>query len=226
MREKLTDDQVAAFRRNRPAVRASLACEGIYLTEDEETLFEEMDRDRRRNDVGGKASHGADRVGRLTAVRTAAVDHDSRRLPRDGRDVNGCLDRNDVKVPRPARDKNLICDAAGGHARPFDGHLTAMVWNPTPSRPPTSALPFVLALVSCPAQRRHLLGHHVLESPQAGRQTQLFKAVLKGLGNQFARFVVVRRWRRGKGFLRVHILMPRGLPARWLTRPARVRRSR
>ena len=46
MGTKLTDEQVAAFRRNRPAVRASLACEGIYLTADEEALFEEMDRDR------------------------------------------------------------------------------------------------------------------------------------------------------------------------------------
>ena len=46
MGEKLTDEELAEIRRNRLAVRASLACEGIYLTAEDEALFEEMDRDR------------------------------------------------------------------------------------------------------------------------------------------------------------------------------------
>jgi hypothetical protein len=48
MREKgrLTKAELAEIRRRRPGVRASLACEGLYLTAEEEALFEEMDRDR------------------------------------------------------------------------------------------------------------------------------------------------------------------------------------
>ena len=43
---KLTDDQLAEIQRNRPGVRASLACEGIVLSAEVEALFDEMDRDR------------------------------------------------------------------------------------------------------------------------------------------------------------------------------------
>jgi hypothetical protein len=41
-----TDAELAEIRRRRPGVRASLACEGLYLTAEEEALFEEMDRER------------------------------------------------------------------------------------------------------------------------------------------------------------------------------------
>jgi hypothetical protein len=42
----LTDAEVAEIRRRRPGVRASLACEDMYLTAEEEALFEQMDRER------------------------------------------------------------------------------------------------------------------------------------------------------------------------------------
>jgi hypothetical protein len=42
---RLTDVEVAAIRRRRPAVRASLACEGMHLTAEEEALFEQFDRE-------------------------------------------------------------------------------------------------------------------------------------------------------------------------------------
>ncbi len=43
---RLTDTQLAEIRRRRPGVRASLACEGMHLTPEEEALFEQMDRER------------------------------------------------------------------------------------------------------------------------------------------------------------------------------------
>jgi hypothetical protein len=45
-RSKLSDAELAEIRRRRPGVRASLACEGIYLTAEEEALFEEFDNER------------------------------------------------------------------------------------------------------------------------------------------------------------------------------------
>ncbi len=45
-RRRLTDAEIAEIRRRRPGVRASLACEGMYLTAEEEALFEQMDRER------------------------------------------------------------------------------------------------------------------------------------------------------------------------------------
>jgi hypothetical protein len=45
-RRRLTDSELAEIRRRRPGVRASLACEGLYLTAEEEALFEQMDRER------------------------------------------------------------------------------------------------------------------------------------------------------------------------------------
>jgi hypothetical protein len=39
----LTD---AEIRRRRPGVRASLACEGIYLTPEDDALFDQMDEQR------------------------------------------------------------------------------------------------------------------------------------------------------------------------------------
>ena len=43
---RLTDAELAEIRRRRPGVRASLACEGLYLTPEEEALFEQMDKER------------------------------------------------------------------------------------------------------------------------------------------------------------------------------------
>jgi hypothetical protein len=45
-RRRLTDSELAEIRRRRPGVRASLACEGLYLTAEEEALFEQLDRER------------------------------------------------------------------------------------------------------------------------------------------------------------------------------------
>ena len=45
-RRKLTDEELAEIRRRRPGVRASLAVEGMYLTAEEEALFEQMDAER------------------------------------------------------------------------------------------------------------------------------------------------------------------------------------
>jgi hypothetical protein len=44
-RGRLTKSELAEIRRRRPGVRASLACEGLYLTAEEEALFEDMDRE-------------------------------------------------------------------------------------------------------------------------------------------------------------------------------------
>ena len=43
---RLTAEELAAIKRERPGVRASLACEGIELTPDEEALFVQFDRER------------------------------------------------------------------------------------------------------------------------------------------------------------------------------------
>ena len=40
---RLTDAEIAEIRSRRPGVRASLACEGMYLAAEEEALFEQMD---------------------------------------------------------------------------------------------------------------------------------------------------------------------------------------
>ncbi len=45
-RRRLTDAELAEIRRRRPGVRASLACEGMHLTVEEETLFDHMDKER------------------------------------------------------------------------------------------------------------------------------------------------------------------------------------
>jgi hypothetical protein len=46
MSHRLTDTELDEIRRRRPGVSASLACEGMYLTAEEEALFEQMDRER------------------------------------------------------------------------------------------------------------------------------------------------------------------------------------
>jgi hypothetical protein len=45
-RHRLTDAELAEIRRRRLGVRASLACEGIYLTAEEEALFDKMEQER------------------------------------------------------------------------------------------------------------------------------------------------------------------------------------
>jgi hypothetical protein len=45
-KRRLTDAELAEIRRRRPGVRASLACESMHLTADEEALFEQMDHER------------------------------------------------------------------------------------------------------------------------------------------------------------------------------------
>ncbi len=55
---RLTDEELAEIRHRRPGVRASLACEGMYLTAEEEALFEQMDKERLTPD---------ERAARLTA---------------------------------------------------------------------------------------------------------------------------------------------------------------
>jgi hypothetical protein len=47
---RLTDAELAEIRRRRPGVRASLACEELYLTAEEEALFERMDKERLTSD--------------------------------------------------------------------------------------------------------------------------------------------------------------------------------
>lgn len=44
-RHRLTDAELAEIRRRRPGVRASLACEGMVLTTEEEALFDQMDKE-------------------------------------------------------------------------------------------------------------------------------------------------------------------------------------
>ena len=41
---RLSAERIAEVRRRRPAVRSSLACEGLRLTAEEEALFEQFDR--------------------------------------------------------------------------------------------------------------------------------------------------------------------------------------
>jgi hypothetical protein len=45
-KRRLTDAELAEIRRRRPGVRASLACEGLYLTAEEEALFDRMEQER------------------------------------------------------------------------------------------------------------------------------------------------------------------------------------
>jgi hypothetical protein len=51
---RLTDAELAKIRRRRPGVRASLACEGMYLTPEEEAMFDQMDRERLSPDERAK----------------------------------------------------------------------------------------------------------------------------------------------------------------------------
>jgi hypothetical protein len=62
-RHRLTDTELAEIRRRRPGVRASLACEGMVLTAEEEALFEQMDRERLTPD------ERAQRIGQFSRAR-------------------------------------------------------------------------------------------------------------------------------------------------------------
>jgi hypothetical protein len=61
-RRRLTDSELAEIRRRRPGMRASLACEGMYLTAEEEALFNQMERERLTPD---------ERAARITQVSRA-----------------------------------------------------------------------------------------------------------------------------------------------------------
>ena len=43
---RLTDAEVAEIRRRRPAMRASLACEGLYPPDEVEALFDQLEAER------------------------------------------------------------------------------------------------------------------------------------------------------------------------------------
>jgi hypothetical protein len=43
---RLTEAEVAEIRRRRPAMRASLACEGLYLPDEVEALFDQLEAER------------------------------------------------------------------------------------------------------------------------------------------------------------------------------------
>jgi hypothetical protein len=47
---RLGDAELAAAKRNRAAGEASLACEGMYLTAEEEALFDRFERERLPHD--------------------------------------------------------------------------------------------------------------------------------------------------------------------------------
>jgi hypothetical protein len=61
-RHRLTDAELAEIRRRRPGMRASLACEDMYLTAEEEALFDQMEQDRLTPD---------ERAARITQVSRA-----------------------------------------------------------------------------------------------------------------------------------------------------------
>jgi hypothetical protein len=53
-KRRLTDVEIAEIRRRRPGVRASLACEGMRLSAEEEALFDQFERERLTPDEGAK----------------------------------------------------------------------------------------------------------------------------------------------------------------------------
>jgi len=71
MPRRLTDSELAEIRRRRPGVRASLACEGMYLTAEEEALFEQMDRERLTPDERAKRITQFSRVKRREKALTS-----------------------------------------------------------------------------------------------------------------------------------------------------------
>jgi hypothetical protein len=51
---RLTEAEIAEIRRRRPGVRASLACEGMVLSAEEEALLDELERERLTPEDGAK----------------------------------------------------------------------------------------------------------------------------------------------------------------------------
>ena len=62
-KRRLTEAEIAEIRRRRPGVRASLACEGMVLSAEEEALLDELERERLTPD---------ERAARITAFSRAA----------------------------------------------------------------------------------------------------------------------------------------------------------
>jgi hypothetical protein len=50
---RLTDAEVAEIRRRRPGMRASLACESLYLPDEVEALFDQLEAERLPPDEPG-----------------------------------------------------------------------------------------------------------------------------------------------------------------------------
>jgi hypothetical protein len=71
-RLRLTDAELAEIRRRRPAVRASLACEGMHLTAEEEALFEQMDAERLTPDESAARITAFSREKRRAKARASA----------------------------------------------------------------------------------------------------------------------------------------------------------
>ena len=69
---RLTDAELAEIRRRRPGVRASLACEGMYLTAEEEALFDQMERERLTPDERAKRITQISRAKRRKERKAAA----------------------------------------------------------------------------------------------------------------------------------------------------------
>ena len=69
---RLSDQELAEIQRRRPAARASLACEGMYLSADEEKLIEQMDEDRLTPDDRAKRITLFHRLRRAARVANAA----------------------------------------------------------------------------------------------------------------------------------------------------------
>jgi hypothetical protein len=53
-KRRLSDAEIAEIRRRRPGVRASLACEGMHLTAEEEAMFDQFERERLTPDEGAR----------------------------------------------------------------------------------------------------------------------------------------------------------------------------
>jgi hypothetical protein len=69
---RLNDTEVAELHRRRPSVRASLACENLHLTADEEALFEQFDRERLSMEEREARLIAWDRARRMSAKSHAA----------------------------------------------------------------------------------------------------------------------------------------------------------
>ena len=69
---RLTDAEIAEIRSRRAGVRASLACEGLHLTAEEETLFDQFDREHLTPDQRRDRLLAYSRAQRSTKAHAAA----------------------------------------------------------------------------------------------------------------------------------------------------------